>query len=135
METLNHPIVLFDGVCNFCEGSVRFIIDRDPEGIFRFASLQSEFGKQLAQEHGSDAGALKTFMLVQDGKLYKRTSAALRVAARLKFPWPLASAFLIVPPFIRDVVYRIISKNRYRWFGKKEACMIPSPEIRERFLG
>lgn len=135
MTTQNHPIVLFDGVCNFCEGSVRFIIDRDPEGVFRFASLQSELGENLAKEHGADAGEMNTMMLVQDGKLYKRTSAALRIAGRLKFPWPLASVFLIVPPFIRDIAYRIISKNRYRWFGKKDACMIPSPEIRERFLG
>lgn len=129
-----HPVVLFDGVCNFCEGSVRFIIDRDPKGKFRFASLQSEAGKQLAEEHGGDTSELNTMMLIQEGKLYKRSSAALRIARGLRFPWHLAWAFIIVPPFIRDAVYKIIARNRYKWFGQKDACMIPTPEIRGRFL-
>lgn len=130
----SHPVVLFDGVCNFCEGSVRFIIDRDPKGRFRFASLQSEAGKQFAEEHGGDTSQLNTMMLIQDGTLYKRSSAALRIARGLRFPWPLAWAFIIVPPFIRNAVYNIIARNRYKWFGQKDACMIPTPEIRERFL-
>ena len=130
----SHPVVLFDGVCNFCEGSVRFIIDRDPQGMFRFASLQSETGLRLAREHGGDASELNTMMLIQEGKLYKRSGAALRIARGLRFPWFLAWAFIVVPPFIRDALYGIVARNRYRWFGKKETCMIPTPEIRERFL-
>lgn len=129
-----HPVVLFDGVCNFCEGSVRFIIDRDPRGTFRFASLQSEAGLRLAQEHGGDASELNTMMLIENGRLHKRSGAALRVARRLRFPWFLAWIFIAVPPVIRDAIYSIVARNRYRWFGKKESCMIPTPEIRERFL-
>lgn len=130
----SNPVVLFDGVCNFCEGSVRFIIDRDPKGIFRFASLQSEVGKRLAEEQGADASSLNTMMLVEGGTLYKRSSAALHIARRLRFPWFLAWIFIVVPPFIRDAAYNILARNRYKWFGEKDACMIPTPEIRERFL-
>ena len=134
MNTKENPVVLFDGLCNFCEGSVRFIIERDPKGAFRFASLQSEFGKKLATDHGANPEALNTMMLVEGEKLYMRSTAALRIARRLRFPWFLAAVFLVVPPFIRNGVYNIVSKNRYKWFGKKDACMIPTPEIRERFL-
>ena len=133
-ELKNSPVVLFDGVCNLCEGSVRFIIERDPKGIFRFASLQSDAGKSLAEAHGADASHLNTMMLIENGRLYKRSTAALRIARRLRFPWSLGWIFIIVPPFIRDAIYNVISRNRYKWFGEKETCMIPTPELRERFL-
>lgn len=126
--------MLFDGVCNFCEGSVRFIIERDPKSRFRFASLQSDAGKRLAEQHGADASRLNTMMLIRNGRLYKRSGAALRIARGLRFPWPLAAVLLIVPAFIRDAVYDVIARNRYKWFGEKETCMIPTPDIRERFL-
>lgn len=135
MTDQNHPIVLFDGVCNFCEGRVRFIIDHDPHGTFRFASLQSDYGRALAEQYNTDASELNTMMLVEDGRLFKRSTAALRVARRLGFPWSLAWVFAIVPRPVRDAVYDFVANNRYRWFGKKEQCMIPTPEIRQRFLG
>ncbi|MCB0713022.1 MAG: thiol-disulfide oxidoreductase DCC family protein [Ignavibacteriae bacterium] len=128
-------LVLFDGVCNFCEGSVRFIIDRDPKGLFRFASLQSEFGQSLLQRQGRDPEEMSSVVLVQDDILYTKSAAALRIARRLRFPWPVLFGFIILPPFLRDFVYDYIARNRYKWFGKKEECMIPTPEIRERFLG
>lgn len=128
------PIILFDGVCNFCESSVRFIVDRDPRGVFRFASLQSEIGRELAIGAGGDPDAMNTMMLLEDGELYTRSTAALRIARRMRFPWRLARVFLAIPEEMRDPLYALVSANRYRWFGKKEECMIPSPEIRERFL-
>ncbi|MGE3801853.1 MAG: thiol-disulfide oxidoreductase DCC family protein [Candidatus Kapaibacterium sp.] len=129
------PLVLFDGVCNFCEGSVRFIINRDPKGLFRFASLQSEFGQGVLRRQGRDPEEMSSVVLVQDGVLYTKSAAALRIARGLRFPWPVLFGFIILPPFLRDFVYDYIARNRYKWFGKKEECMIPTPEIRERFLG
>lgn len=128
------PVVLFDGVCNFCESSVRFIIDRDVRGTFRFASLQSERGGELARRHGADPDRLNTMMLIEGGELYTRSTAALRIARRLRLPWRLARLFLALPSEVRDPLYELIAANRYRWFGQKEECMIPGPEIRERFL-
>lgn len=130
----DHPIVLFDGVCNFCVGSVQFIIRRDREGAFRFASLQSDIGRELAVEHGVDPDAMNSLLLFEQGKLHLRSTAALRIARRLRFPWHLARIFLLVPRILRDPIYRLIAANRYRLFGKREECMIPTPEIRERFL-
>ena len=130
-----HPVVLFDGVCNFCEGSVRFIIDRDPQGRFRFASLQSQIGEKMLRNHGKDPEEMTSIVLLQEGKSYTKSSAALRIARHLRFPWPLFWGFMIVPPFLRNMVYDLIARNRYKWFGKKEECMIPTPEIREKFLG
>lgn len=130
----DNPIVLFDGVCNFCVGSVQFIIRRDREGAFRFASLQSDIGRELALEHGVDPDAMNSLLLFEQGKLHLRSTAALRIARRLRFPWHLARIFLLVPRILRDPIYRLIAANRYRLFGKREECMIPTPEIRERFL-
>ena len=129
-----HPVVLFDGVCNFCESSVRFIIDRDPEGTFRFASLQSEGGGRLARRHGAEPDELNTMMLIEDGMLYTRSTAALRIARRLRLPWRLARIFLAIPAPMRDPIYNLIAANRYRWFGRKDECMIPTPDVRQRFL-
>jgi predicted DCC family thiol-disulfide oxidoreductase YuxK len=128
------PVLLFDGVCNLCNASVQFVIDRDPEARFRFAALQSEVGRELAEGCGIDADALASLVLVEDGRCYTRSSAALRVARGLKKPWPLVAAFTVVPRPLRDVVYDFIAERRYRWFGKEEACRIPTPELRARFL-
>ncbi|WP_407269109.1 thiol-disulfide oxidoreductase DCC family protein [Radiobacillus sp. PE A8.2] len=126
-------IILFDGECNFCDSSVQFIIKRDPKGYFKFASLQSDIGQQLLKEHKVDAD-INSFVLVDDDSCYFRSSAALRVCRRLKAPWKIFSTLIIVPRPIRDYFYNIIANNRYKWFGKKDSCTLPPPEIRKRFL-
>jgi predicted DCC family thiol-disulfide oxidoreductase YuxK len=132
---MHYPIVLFDGVCNLCSGSVQFILQRDPEGTFRFASLQSAAGRSLMTEHGLDPDALSSVVLIEDGRAWQESSAALRIAWHLPGAWKLLRAFAVIPRPLRDAVYRWIARNRYRWFGKKEACWLPTPELRERFLG
>jgi predicted DCC family thiol-disulfide oxidoreductase YuxK len=128
------PVLLFDGVCNLCNASVQFVIDRDPEARFRFAALQSDIGRELAEGCGIDVEALDSLVLVEEGRCYTRSSAALRVARRLSGGWPILAAFSVVPRPLRDVVYDFIAARRYRWFGKEEACRIPTPELRARFL-
>jgi predicted DCC family thiol-disulfide oxidoreductase YuxK len=129
----DHAIILFDGVCNFCCASVQFIIARDPQGYFQFASQQSDLGQaMLAAAHLP--ATLETFVLVEGSTVSTRSTAALKVTSRLTQPWPLCAVFWLVPRFLRDVVYRWIAKNRYRWFGQKETCWLPTPEIRARFL-
>lgn len=127
-------IVLFDGVCNFCDSSVQFIIKRDPDGKFKFMPLQSEKGRQLLAANGYSTTVFDSMILSENGKLYRKSTAALRIAKELSGAWPLLYAFILVPPFIRNVVYDFIAKRRYKWFGEKDACMIPSPEIRSRFI-
>jgi predicted DCC family thiol-disulfide oxidoreductase YuxK len=133
-QTGNHAIILFDGVCNFCNSRINFIIRHDKRDYFRFAALQSEAGKKILAENHFTTFTLDSFLLVEGGKIYDRTTAALRIAKKLNGLWPVFYAFIIVPPFIRDIVYKIIAKNRYKWWGKKESCMIPSPEVRAKFL-
>lgn len=127
-------VVLFDGVCNVCNSAVNFIIDRDPQARFHFASLQSPQGIALAESHGVDATKLSTMVLIDGGRAYTNSTALLRVARRLRAPWPLAYVGMIVPRALRDVAYRFLVANRYRWFGKSESCRVPTPEIRSRFL-
>lgn len=127
-------LVLFDGVCHFCSGAVNFTIDRDPEKKFVFAPLQSEIAKEVLQTFGEDPTRIDTVMLIQHNKIFKRSRAALEIARQLKGLWPMCYVFIIVPGFIRDIVYNIIAKNRYKWFGQMEVCRIPTPEMRERFL-
>ncbi len=134
MSNDQHALVLFDGVCNFCNDRINFIIRHDKKNHFRFAPLQSETGKKVLRENGRDDTDPDTFILVENGKIYDRTTAALRIARKLDGLWPLLYAFIIVPPFIRDVAYRIIAKNRYKWWGKQESCMIPTPEVRKKFV-
>ena len=125
-----HPIVLFDGVCNLCNGAVQFIIERDKHQHFRFASLQSGFGQQYQQQ----VGEVDSILLVDHGKIYQKSSAALRIARKLDGLWPMLFILIIIPPFIRDFVYDIIARNRYRWFGKKESCWLPTPDLKALFL-
>jgi predicted DCC family thiol-disulfide oxidoreductase YuxK len=129
-----HGIVLFDGVCNLCNGYVNYVIDHDKTGHFRFAALQSEVGTKLAAEHGIDTAALSTVILIEDGQAYVRSSAALRICRRLSGPLKLLWPFIFVPAILRDLGYRLIAKNRYRLFGKREACRLPTDADRERFL-
>ncbi len=126
-------IVLFDGVCNFCNGAVNFIIRHDDTGRFKFAPLQSEIGERLKREH-SIAPDTDSLVLVEDGQAYTHSTGALRIAKGLGGIWKLAYAFIIVPEPVRDWFYNTFAKNRYRWFGKKDVCMIPTPEIRARFV-
>lgn len=130
------PVVLFDGVCNLCNSAVQFVLDRDPDGRFRFASLQSEPAAELLRAHGLSppAGDPESIVLIEDGRAYQSSTAALRIARRLPGAWKLAYALIVVPSFVRDAVYRWIARNRYRWFGKSEQCRVPTPQLRARFL-
>ena len=135
MTNSSHPILLFDGVCNLCNQSVQFIINRDQAGLFHFAALQSEVGKTLLQKHNLSPDNIDTVVLVVGDKAYTRSSAALQVLRHLGLPWSLLSVFLILPKGFRDFVYNYIAKNRYRWFGRQESCMMPTAELKSRFLG
>ena len=127
------PIIFFDGVCNLCNSSVQFVIKRDKEGKFRFASLQSGAGQEMLLQNQLSQNDFNSFLLYEDGKLYTRSTAALRVLSQLK-GWKWAGVFQWVPPFIRNAVYNLVARNRYKWFGKKDECMIPTPELKSRFL-
>ncbi|WP_207433894.1 thiol-disulfide oxidoreductase DCC family protein [Sabulibacter ruber] len=126
--------VLFDGVCNLCNGFVQFVINHDPEGYFHFTSLQSEMGQKVLKAHGLPTEQFKTVLLLENGKLYSRSTAALRIVRRLNGGWSLLYAFLLVPTFLRDPLYDWVSRNRYKWFGQQESCMLPTPELKARFL-
>ena len=134
MATAN-PIVLFDGVCNLCNGSVQFIIRHDRQGRFRFASLQSPVGQDLQTRFGMDPGRLDSVLLVEGDRWYKESDAALRIACGMSGAWKALAVLRVIPRPIRDAVYRLIARNRYRWFGKQETCWLPTPELRGRFLG
>jgi predicted DCC family thiol-disulfide oxidoreductase YuxK len=127
-------IILFDGVCNLCAWSVRFIIERDPANRFQFASLQSGTGQRLLTEHRISRDQMDSFVLIEDGQAYTASTAALHVTRHLGGAWPCLYAGLILPRFIRDPFYRLIAKNRYRWFGKTDSCLIPTPELKSRFI-
>lgn len=127
-------IILFDGICNLCNGVVQFIINHDPENKFLFASLQSDAGQQLLKQFNLPSENFNSFILVQDNKVYNKSTGALKVARQIKGAWSWLYIFIIIPKFIRDAVYNWIAQNRYKWFGKKDACMIPTPELKARFL-
>jgi len=128
------PVILFDGVCNFCNAIVNLIIRQDKKNVFLFCTLQSDPGKKLLQEYKIDWRASDSFVFIENGKAWQESTAALKLYNRLPWYWKWTQIFWIVPKFIRDAVYRIIAKRRYRWFGKKKACMIPSPDVKEKFL-
>ncbi len=128
-----HPIVLFDGVCNFCNSSVQFIIKRDKAHQLRFGSLQSASGMQLKKQYAIPDD-LDSVILIENGKYYAKSSAALHIADYFGVGWNLLKICFLVPRFIRDFFYDMIAKNRYKWFGKKETCMLPSKEQRALFL-
>jgi predicted DCC family thiol-disulfide oxidoreductase YuxK len=131
---LEHPVVLFDGVCNFCDGTVDFLMDRDPDRRLRFAALQSEIGGRLLRQFEIAGEPLETLILIEDGLAYTRSTAVLRSARYLRSPWRFASWLLAVPEGVRDAIYSWIARNRYRWFGTRRSCRMPTPEDRERFL-
>lgn len=125
-------IVLFDGVCNLCNGVVQFIIRNDQAGAFQFASQQSEAGQKLLELH--KLPAMDTVVLIEGRRVYTRSDAVLEILRRLPAKWSWLSAFKIVPKFLRDAVYKLIGRYRYNIFGKREACWLPTPELRARFL-
>lgn len=127
------PVILFDGVCNLCSGSVHFILKRDKEKKFRFASLQSQYGQHLLKQFSLPTNTYNSFILFQEGKIYTRSTGALKMFEQLK-GWKWVKIFWLVPKFIRDAVYNLIAKNRYKWFGKKEECWVPTAELKKRFL-
>jgi predicted DCC family thiol-disulfide oxidoreductase YuxK len=130
----NHALVLFDGVCNLCNGAVNFIIDRDPAGYFRFAPLQSETARHHLDDTPVSSTDLDTIVMIEDGTPYVRSTAALRIARRLTGGWRLLALFLVVPRPLRDAVYTWIANHRYDWFGRRDQCRLPTPDVKERFL-
>jgi predicted DCC family thiol-disulfide oxidoreductase YuxK len=135
--TQSSTIILFDGVCNLCSGVVRFVIARDPHARFRFAALQSDAARRACAEVGATPPAAidpDTIIVIVNGRALERSDAALAIASRLPFPWPMFGVFRILPRALRDWLYRFVAKNRYRWFGKSDTCMMPTPELRARFL-
>lgn len=126
-------IVLFDGECHFCDKSVQFIIKHDPKGYYNFASLQGEFGQELLNKYDLNSN-MESFILIEHNKAYEKSTAALRITRNLSWCWKLLYPLILVPVPLRNWIYGIIAKNRYKWFGKKDQCVIPSPEIRKRFL-
>jgi predicted DCC family thiol-disulfide oxidoreductase YuxK len=129
-----HALLLFDGVCNSCNASVQFILKRDKRGYFQFASLQSDAAQAILKQYYPQGNYPDSIILIENGKAYSRSAAALRLARKLGSLWPLLYGFIGVPSFIRDAVYDFIAIRRYKWFGKREICMRPEPEWKERFL-
>ena len=128
------PVILFDGICNLCNSSVQFIIKHDPHAVFKFASLQSEQGRMLLKKYQFADNDLTSFVLIMNNKVYTKSTAALQVLKQLKGALSLLYGFIIVPAFIRDAVYNMVAKHRYKWFGKRNECMVPSPSLQNRFL-
>ncbi len=132
MDNLPDRLILFDGVCNLCNGAVQYVIKHDKKNLFRFASLQSATGQKITRQFQiKDAD---TFILIQDNKAYTMSTAALKVAQQLDGGIRLLYGFIIVPKFIRDGIYNWIAGNRYKWFGVRQECMIPTPDVKARFL-
>lgn len=129
-----HPVIFFDGMCNLCSSTVRFVIKNDPGALFRFASLQSESGQQMLSTFKLPGSHFNSFILLQNGQIYTKSTGALIVARQLSGGWKWMSVLLIIPRFIRDGVYGFISNNRYKWFGKKTSCWLPTPALKQRFI-
>jgi predicted DCC family thiol-disulfide oxidoreductase YuxK len=129
-----NPVILFDGVCNLCNASVTFAIDRDPGARLRFAALQSPAGRSLLESHGLPADYTGSLVLIEGGAAYPESEGALRIARHLTFPWPMFYGLRVVPRPVRDAVYRLVARHRYRWFGRSAVCRVPSGVTRHRFL-
>lgn len=127
-------VVLFDGVCNLCNDAVNFLIDEDKNNRLHFASLQSEFGQAVLRDFSMQTDDFDTFVFIHQGKLFIRSTGALEVMRVLGGKWSMLYVFKLVPTFLRDAMYKFISKNRYRWFGKQNACRMPTPELKAKFL-
>lgn len=130
---MKERVIFFDGVCNLCNNAVQFIIKRDRSKKFKFASLQSEFAQKELVKRGFNPQPLLTIVLLSGQSIYTKSDAALKIARHLNKGWPLLYIFIIIPRFLRNVIYDFISLNRYKWFGKRNQCMIPSPDLESRF--
>jgi predicted DCC family thiol-disulfide oxidoreductase YuxK len=131
----NKKIILFDGVCNLCNNAVNFIIEHDKKDVFRFASLQSEIGKKLTSDRGINPELIDTIVLINPGvAYYQKSTAALEISKELSGGYSYLNYLSVIPEVIRDAIYNLIAKNRYKWFGKKDACIIPTPELKDKFL-
>ncbi len=130
----NTQLILFDGVCNFCNSSINFIIDHDPEKNFKFVPLQSELGQSVLKQFNKNTKDFDSVILLKNNQLYQKSEAAIEITKHLSGAWKYLAVFGILPAFILDFFYDIIAKNRYRIFGKTETCRMPTPELRERFL-
>ncbi|MFS0777422.1 thiol-disulfide oxidoreductase DCC family protein [Neobacillus sp. 3P2-tot-E-2] len=126
-------IILFDGICNFCNSSVQFIIKRDPAGYFKFASLQSDTGQQLLKRYGVSK-EIDSLIVIEEQKVYIKSKAALQICRKLTGFWRFFSILRVLPPIFRDFLYDMVAKNRYNWFGKSDSCMLPAAEMKKRFL-
>ncbi len=127
-------IILFDGVCNVCNGFVNFLILRDEKDRFQFGSLQSPKVKELLNQYHYDADDLSTVILIEDNKFYQQSSAVLKIFRQMPGAWPLMYKFIIIPKPLRDFIYQLIARNRYTLFGRKDSCMVPTPEWRAKFM-
>lgn len=132
--TADHGVILFDGVCNLCNGFVQWVIRRDPHGRFRFAALQSHAAQQLVAGHPVRPTDMETVLYVRDGRVRERSTAVLHIMKDIGGLWRLMFVFMVLPRFIRNGIYTWVARNRYKWRGKRESCMIPTPELRERFI-
>ena len=130
----SHKIILFDGVCNLCNGAINYVIKRDQKNVFKFAALQSEIGQELTAKFKIDGSKVDSIILIDGDKHYEKSTAALYIAKHLSGAYPLLFGFIIVPKFIRNAVYDYVARNRYMWFGKKDKCMIPTAELKNKFL-
>lgn len=133
-EVPEPAIILYDGVCHLCQGFVGFIIKRDPKKRFRFGFIQSAASQEKLRAFPTVPGGLNSVILLEGGRVFTKSSAALRIARRLEGGWPIFYVFILVPPFLRDAVYDFIARHRYRWFGRSPQCQVPAPEIGDRFL-
>ncbi len=130
----NKSIILFDGVCNLCNNSVQFIIKKDKKQRFLYASLQSDAAQSILLQFQLKNSDFDSIILIENGKVYQKSTAILKITKHLSGIWKLSYGFIIIPKFIRDFIYNTIAKNRYKWFGKREVCMIPTKELKMRFL-
>ena len=133
-ELKDKTILLFDGYCNLCHSSVQFVLKHEKKPDLYFSSLQSPLGIELLNKYSIDPNETDSLVLIENNKAFTKSSAALRLSKHLKGIYPLAFCFIIVPPFIRNCVYDYIAKNRYKWYGKKDSCMVPNPDLNKRFL-
>jgi predicted DCC family thiol-disulfide oxidoreductase YuxK len=127
-------VIFFDGICNLCNASVQFAIERDKKNLFKFTALQGKYAKAVLPKFNFDLNQLNSIILLEDGQLYTKSTAALKIAKKLNGLWPTLYVFILVPKFIRDWFYDIIAKNRYKWWGRQESCWLPTPELKQRFI-
>lgn len=129
-----NEVILFDGVCNLCNFFVQFIIERDKGNVFKFASLQSDFARKLLSRFGTDNSKIDSVILYSGDRIFTESTAALKILKQLGGGWQIMYVFIVLPKFLRDAIYRLIARNRYKWFGKKESCWLPTPELKNKFI-